>query len=56
MAAVLELNRKLENVDIQEAMKQMRINSAYRKAVDSQDAIEGPASFAEKRPPKWQGK
>jgi crotonobetainyl-CoA hydratase len=56
VAAVLELNRKLENVDIQEAMKQMRVNAAYRKAVDSQDAIEGPASFAEKRPPKWQGK
>jgi crotonobetainyl-CoA hydratase len=56
VAAVLELNRTLENVDIQEAMKQMRANAAYRKAVDSQDAIEGPASFAEKRPPQWQGK
>jgi len=56
VAAVLELNRTLENVDIQEAMKLMRVNAAYRKAVDSQDAIEGPASFAEKRPPKWQGK
>jgi crotonobetainyl-CoA hydratase len=56
VAAVLELNRTLENVDIQEAMKQMRVNAAYRKAVDSQDAVEGPASFAEKRPPKWQGK
>jgi crotonobetainyl-CoA hydratase len=56
VAAVLELNRTLENVDIQEAMKQMRINTAYRLAVDSQDAIEGPVSFAEKRPPKWQGK
>ena len=56
VAAVLELNRTLENVDIQEAMKQMRVNASYRKAVDSQDAIEGPASFAEKRPPKWQGK
>jgi len=56
VAAVLELNRTLENVDIQEAMKSMRVNAAYRKAVDSQDAVEGPASFAEKRPPKWQGK
>ena len=56
VAVVLELNRTLENVDIQEAMKQMRVNAAYRKAVDSQDAVEGPASFAEKRPPKWQGK
>jgi crotonobetainyl-CoA hydratase len=56
VAAVLELNRTLENVDIQEAMKQIRINVAYRKAVDSQDAVEGPASFAQKRPPQWQGK
>ena len=56
VVAVLELNRTLENVDIQEAMKQMRVNAAYRQAVDSQDAVEGPASFAEKRPPKWQGK
>jgi enoyl-CoA hydratase/carnithine racemase len=56
VAAVLELNRTLENVDIQEAMKQMRVNAAYRKAVDSQDAVEGPTSFAEKRPPQLQGK
>jgi len=42
--------------DILDAMHAMRKNTAYRKAVDSQDAFEGPASFAEKRPPKWQGK
>jgi crotonobetainyl-CoA hydratase len=56
VAAVLELNRTLEHSDILDAMHAMRKNSAYRKAVDSQDALEGPASFAEKRPPKWQGK
>jgi crotonobetainyl-CoA hydratase len=56
VAAVLELNRTLEHTDIHDAMHAMRKNSAYRKAVDSQDALEGPASFAEKRPPKWQGK
>jgi enoyl-CoA hydratase/carnithine racemase len=53
---VLELNRTLEHSDILDAMHAMRKNAAYRKAVDSQDALEGPASFAEKRPPKWQGK
>jgi crotonobetainyl-CoA hydratase len=56
VAAVLELNRTLEHSDILDAMHAMRKNAAYRKAVDSQDALEGPASFAEKRPPKWQGK
>jgi crotonobetainyl-CoA hydratase len=56
VAAVLELNRTLEHVDIHDAMHQMRKNPAYRRAVDSQDALEGPASFAEKRPPRWQGK
>ena len=55
VAAVLELNRTLEHTDILDAMHAMRKNAAYRKAVDSQDALEGPASFAEKRPPKWQG-
>jgi enoyl-CoA hydratase/carnithine racemase len=30
--------------------------AAYRRIKDSADALEGPRAFAEKRPPKWQGR
>ena len=52
----MHLNRELEGVDILDAMKAMRTDPAYRAAIDSEDAKEGPASFAEKRPPRWSGR
>ena len=29
---------------------------AYRRCWRSQDAVEGPRAFAEKRPPEWHGR
>jgi enoyl-CoA hydratase/carnithine racemase len=37
-------------------MAKMRTNAAYKRAIDSQDAQEGPRAFAEKRAPKWTGR
>lgn len=56
VAAVLDLSRSLEMTTSAQAMRDMRDNSAYRTAIDSQDAKEGTAAFAEKRSPKWTGK
>jgi crotonobetainyl-CoA hydratase len=56
IAAMLELARSLEMTPSAQAMRDMRDNSAYRTAIDSRDAKEGPAAFAEKRLPQWKGK
>lgn len=56
IAAMLELSRSLEMTPSAQAMRDMRNNAAYRTAIDSQDAKEGPAAFAEKRSPRWKGR
>ena len=56
VAAVLELVRDLEDVSTDDAMPILRSNETYRAAINSLDAKEGADAYAEKRPPKWQGK
>lgn len=56
IAAVLDVARRSEALTVADAMAAIRENPAYRAAIDSQDALEGPRAFAEKREPRWQGR
>ena len=56
VAAILDIQRDVEGLPLHEAMARMRANAAYKRAIDSQDAQEGPRAFAEKRAPRWTGR
>jgi crotonobetainyl-CoA hydratase len=56
VAAILDIGRRTAAMDPIEAMTAIKTFDSYRAAIDSQDAIEGNASFAEKRPPIWTGR
>jgi len=56
VAAILDIQRDVEGLPLPEAMAKMRTNAAYKRAINSQDAQEGPRAFAEKRAPKWTGR
>ncbi|MGO4714004.1 enoyl-CoA hydratase-related protein [Bradyrhizobium sp. 2TAF24] len=43
-------------VSLEQAIAEQREYPAVQAMVASQDYIEGPKAFAEKRPPRWQGK
>ncbi len=55
VAAILEIERRTAAMEPTDAMVAIKSFSSYRSAIDSQDAIEGSASFAQKRPPIWTG-
>jgi crotonobetainyl-CoA hydratase len=43
-------------VSLEQAITEQRDYPAVQEMINSQDYIEGPKAFAEKRPPKWLGK
>ena len=51
VAAVLDIMRVTEDLNIAESYAATRKNEAYIKAIKSEDAMEGPNAFAEKRDP-----
>jgi crotonobetainyl-CoA hydratase len=58
VSAVLEVVRETEGMRVDEAFRLLREGDlpAYRAMQTSEDALEGPRAFAEKRPPQWQGR
>ena len=55
--AARDILRATENLEVADGFALMRRGalSSYRAMLDSQDALEGPRAFAERRPSRWLG-
>ena len=56
VAALLDIERRTENMTTDEAMASLKSLPSYRRAIDSEDAVEGTAAFNERRTPWWKGR
>lgn len=58
VAAVQEITKETAGMDLPDAFTVLRTGDlpAYRRALDSADAVEGPRAFAEGRTPTWTGR
>jgi crotonobetainyl-CoA hydratase len=58
VAAVQEILAATAGLDVRNGFARLRSGHlpAYTRMLGSQDAVEGPQAFAEKRPPQWRGR
>jgi crotonobetainyl-CoA hydratase len=58
VAAVEEVLARTAGLDVEAGFRAMHEGDLprYRQMLASEDAVEGPRAFAEKRPPRWQGR
>ncbi len=58
VTAIKEILRKTQDVSVEECYRMMKSGKfeGYQRMLESQDALEGPQSFAEKRDANWKGR